>query len=178
MNTTTRVLVCIAAVLLAGAAAVAAGSLPGHAAHGNEGAGKAHQQPPALFTEAVTQYERVRLALVADDLDAAREPARRLAGVVRAWMQDHNGESEMPARVMAIKSAAEKLADSRTLGDAREAFWALSQPMIAWKKKVGGDTPAIAYCPMVKRKWLQQLGSIGNPFAGGHMAGCGEFVNE
>ncbi|GAB4222381.1 MAG: hypothetical protein Kow0062_19470 [Acidobacteriota bacterium] len=159
----------LAAVLLAAAAWMPS---PARAGGGSTGAGS-----DALFPQVALQYERVRLALVADDLEAAREPARRIAGIVRSWARSGDAQGERP-RLLVIERAATELAASRTLGDAREAFWKLSQPMVAWRASLKDGGPAIAYCPMIKRKWLQPIGPIGNPYAGHHMAGCGEFVNK
>ncbi len=167
---------CMLVLLLAGSGASLPGEGPPARAAGGDSAGP---PPPALFREVVIQYERVRLALVADDLAGIREPARRLAGVVGAWARKHTGASGgAPERMKAIERAAGGLVKARTLGDARESFWRLSMRLIEWKKQLGLGEPAIAFCPMIRRKWLQPLGSIGNPFAGGHMVGCGEFVDE
>jgi hypothetical protein len=33
----------------------------------------------------------------------------------------------------------------------------------------------VAYCPMVRKSWLQKDGTISNPYYGSSMQTCGEF---
>ena len=69
----------------------------------------------------------------------------------------------------AIVKAAKAMEDAADLKTAREAFGALSDAVIAagtaegWK-----DIPdlRVAYCPMVKKSWLQKDDVIKNPYYG------------
>ena len=73
---------------------------------------------------------------------------------------------------------AKAVADAPDLKAAREAFGPLSDAVVAAAKAEGwkdlGDVK-LAYCPMVKRSWLQKDEKINNPYYGTAMATCGEF---
>ena len=77
-----------------------------------------------------------------------------------------------------VGGAAKGMAAAADLKAAREAFGALSDAVIAAGKAEGWkDVPDVkeAYCPMVKKSWLQKDGSIRNPYYGPAMPTCGEF---
>jgi hypothetical protein len=41
-----------------------------------------------------------------------------------------------------------------------------------------GDRPAVAYCSMEKKSWLQPRGEITNPYVAAPMRACGEFRDK
>ena len=43
---------------------------------------------------------------------------------------------------------------------------------------VKNPAPAVAFCSMTQKVWLQPSGEIGNPYYGQSMARCGEFVSQ
>jgi hypothetical protein len=53
----------------------------------------------------------------------------------------------------------------------------LTKPLVRWHALLEGSRPVVAYCPMVKKAWLQPDGAIGNPYAPS-MLGCGEVVQR
>ena len=77
-----------------------------------------------------------------------------------------------------MAKAAKAVGESTDIKVAREAFGALSDAVIAAAKAEGwkdlGDTK-LAFCPMVKRAWLQKEEKIRNPYFGSTMLECGEF---
>ena len=94
-------------------------------------------------------YEKVRSALAADDLGAAKAAAITLG--------DDNAA----------------LAKSSSLKEARVAFEKLSDKA---KRLVAGQPGYyVVNCPMLKKDWVQTSEKIGNPYYGKEMAGCGEI---
>ncbi len=92
-------------------------------------------------------YEKVRVALAADDLSAAKTAAGEL------------GE----------QGAA--LASSDTIKAARAEFTNLSERAIELGR--GQEGYYVANCPMLKKDWLQTSTAISNPYAGKSMLECG-----
>jgi hypothetical protein len=134
-------------------------------------------------------YESVRLALLADTLDGVPAAARRLAtdaaalrgaltpaaaGVPAAKLAD------VEALLPEVEKAAAALAAATSLTAGRDAFYALSKPLVRWRAVGGtpatGAWPVVAFCSMAQRSWLQPKGEIGNPYYGQSMATCGELV--
>lgn len=97
----------------------------------------------------LASYEKVRTALAADDLSAAKAAA--------ADLKDDGGA----------------LAKSSSLKEARAAFERLSQ--MAKQKATGQSGYYIVTCPMLKKDWVQTSEKIGNPYYGKEMANCGEI---
>ena len=96
----------------------------------------------------LTGYEKVRAALAADDLDAAKAAATAL------------GED----------GAA--LAKTETIETARSEFSKLSERAITLGRGQSGYY--VAHCPMIKNaNWLQTSTKISNPYAGKSMLECG-----
>ena len=68
------------------------------------------------------------------------------------------------------------------LGDAaatRALFERLSDALIAFgshTNALGADVK-VAYCPMLRKHWLQRPGTIQNPYYGPQMPDCGRFVD-
>ena len=97
----------------------------------------------------LARYEKVRSALAADDLDAARTAAGDL------------GEEGAP------------LAKSSSLKDARAAFEKLSDK--AKQLAAGQAGYYVVHCPMLQKDWVQTSEKIANPYYGKEMATCGEI---
>lgn len=132
-------------------------------------------------------YEAVRQALVADDLEAARQGAESLQGAV-GHLRHHltPADAGVPAEELdvveallpEIEQAADDLAGAGDIEAARDAFYALSKPLVRWRQAAGVG-PAVLYCSMKKRSWLQPDGeTTGNPYYGQEMASCGEVVSR
>ncbi len=97
----------------------------------------------------LARYEKVRGALAADDLNAARTAAGDLGD----------------------EGAA--LAKSSSLKEARAAFEKLSAK--AKQLAAGQSGYYVAYCPMLKKDWVQTSETIANPYGGKEMVSCGEI---
>jgi protein SCO1 len=79
-----------------------------------------------------------------------------------------------------VQTAAADLARQNTLADARRAFGVLSEALVAYARSTPAMRQAgvrIAYCPMVRKSWLQKDGAIENPYYGSRMLACGELTN-
>ena len=79
----------------------------------------------------------------------------------------------------AIAAAADDLTAQTTLVDARKAFGAMSEALVASVHSGAvalGDGVRIGYCPMVRKSWLQKDGPVANPYYGQKMLTCGELV--
>ena len=116
---------------------------------------------PALFTK----YESVRQSLLKSDLAGAQKTAAALANDAKA------------AKNAAVTELAQSVAKSKDIASARRAFGMLSDEMIKVRNGAKGARPAVYYCSMVKKSWLQPKGKVGNPYDSS-MAMCGELKSE
>jgi len=135
----------------------------------------------------LAHYEAIRQLLIADTADGAAGHAKELAEVATAL----SGESDAAhvgvapdelaaarALLPEIAAAATRLAEAHGLEATREAFGALSQPLVRYRELLHGDVPEVVYCPMAKKSWLQPEGPIGNPYYGTSMLRCGKVVSK
>ena len=79
----------------------------------------------------------------------------------------------------AIAAAVADLGNQTTIADARQAFGAMSEALVASVKNGAvalGDGNRVGYCPMVRKSWLQKDGPVANPYYGGKMLTCGELI--
>ena len=97
----------------------------------------------------LARYDKIRGALVADDLGAARTAAGELG--------DEGAD----------------LAKSSSLKEARVAFEKLSDK--AKQLAAGQSGYYLAHCPMLKKDWVQTSDKISNPYGGKEMVTCGEI---
>jgi hypothetical protein len=92
-------------------------------------------------------YEKVRAALAADDLTAAKTAAKDLG------------------------ADGSDVANAASLKDARAAFEKLSNRATALAVDQSGYY--VAHCPMVNKDWVQTTEKISNPYGGKEMLTCG-----
>jgi hypothetical protein len=113
------------------------------------------------------QYEMVRAGLAADDLAAAKNGATNFVTAV----QEEFGDSK------SVIEAAQKLAASETIDDARTSFGVISAELV--KHVEGKPGFYVMNCPMVKNgTWVQTTSKIENPYMGKKMLECGEIVKK
>lgn len=116
----------------------------------------------------VGSYLEIHAQLAADKLDGIKAPALALAA--QAAVIGEGGP--------AMAKAAKAVAEAQDLKAARDAFGGLSDAVVAAARAEGFKDLAdvkLAFCPMVKRSWLQKDEKIRNPYYGSTMLECGEF---
>jgi hypothetical protein len=115
----------------------------------------------------VDPYLRIQVALAEDRVDTVSADAKTIAATAAG----------LGSQGQAIKTAATRLASSRDLKAAREAFGVLSEAVIAYANATRLSTPDLnlAYCSMVGKSWLQKGEKIANPYYGSEMLTCGEI---
>jgi hypothetical protein len=122
-------------------------------------------------TSVYDHYVKVQTALASDSVKGVDEHASAIAKAVRA--------DEMKMLPAEVAQEADRLAKSKDLKSARDAFKPLSDSLIKYlvDSKVANGTYHEVYCPMAKASWLQTEKSIKNPYMGKSMLTCGEFKN-
>jgi hypothetical protein len=127
------------------------------------------QQGAEASKAIVKSYLDVQSHLAADKIEEAKTAARAIPA--HAAPLGKAGE--------AIGKAAAALAAAPDNNGVREAFGPLSDAVIAHVQSDEGKAAAadlrLAYCPMVKKSWLQREGQIKNPYYGSSMLTCGEL---
>jgi hypothetical protein len=119
--------------------------------------------PAFANTTLFTKYENVRQGLLKQSLEDVHSSAKALSAAAKA------------AKNAEIQQAADAVAKSADLKVARTAFGPLSDEMIKVRDAAEDEKkPAVAFCPMVNKSWLQARGEIGNPYDPA-MAKCGMF---
>ena len=97
----------------------------------------------------LTSYEKIHIALAADDLAGVKAAATEL------------GDS------------GNDIANANSLRNARAGFEKLS----AHAKTAAASQAGyyVAHCPMLNKDWVQTSTTISNPYGGKDMVGCGEI---
>ena len=97
----------------------------------------------------LTSYEKIHIALAADDLAGVKAAATEL------------GDS------------GSDIAKANSLRNARAGFEKLS----AHAKTAAASQAGyyVAHCPMLNKDWVQTSTTISNPYGGKDMVGCGEI---
>lgn len=132
-------------------------------------------------------YQVVRLAMVEDRVDATSAAA--LEAAVASLRRDLSA-AEAGIDAASLDAARELLdevhagttalaAAGSALDPARDALYAITKPLVRYRELMVGEKPAVAYCPMAKKSWLQlETDTIGNPYHGSEMPRCGSIVSE
>ena len=111
---------------------------------------------------------KIQSALAHDTLDGVKANAGEIA----------TAASALGAPAMKIDMAAVQLTSVSELADARDRFGALSDAVITYMEGLHLPLPEgvrVAFCPMVKKPWLQEGSTIANPYYGSEMPTCGDF---
>jgi len=125
------------------------------------------------------QYLKIQLALASDSTEGVKEAA----GKIKILAKKLNPASVTGEHASHFKNipknlvnAATSIEKSKDIDSTREHFKKLSQPMAMWAGMSKPSGVDVAYCPMAKSSWLQEKGSIKNPYYGKKMLTCGEVV--
>ena len=113
----------------------------------------------------VDPYLKIQTALAGDSLDGVAAGAAAVA----------TAAAKLGAAGAPVAEAATRMGAASDIKAARTLFMDLSETLI----KAAGESLAsdvrIAYCPMVKKHWLQTDKEIRNPYYGSSMLTCGTF---
>ncbi|MFN2509620.1 MAG: DUF3347 domain-containing protein, partial [Chthoniobacterales bacterium] len=111
------------------------------------------------YPKTLEQYEILRSGLAADELASAKNGATNL---VTAVQEEFAGSKPMI-------DAAQKLAASESLNDARAAFQVMSKELVNLVQGQPGFF--VMNCPMMKDGlWVQTTAKVSNPYKGKAMA--------
>jgi membrane fusion protein, copper/silver efflux system len=115
----------------------------------------------------VDSYLQIHALLVADKTDGVKAQAAAIVKTAAAM-------GDTGAAIVKAARAVESATDLKTT---RDAFGPLSEAVIAAAQAEGMTDLGVkqAFCPMVKRPWLQKDDKIRNPYYGTTMLECGEF---
>jgi protein SCO1/2 len=134
-------------------------------------AGAAAPARPIDLTAIVDPYVRIQRALNVDSVEGIADRAREIEAQAKA----------LGAGADSIRSAAADVGRTTELAPARAAFERLGNAIIASARPNPGSLGAgvkAAYCPMLRKYWLQRGETIQNPFYGQAMSDCGRLVAD
>ena len=116
----------------------------------------------------IDPYLKIQAALADDSTDGVKANAGNIATAATA----------LGAPAMKIDTTAVQLAAAGEIEDARAKFGALSEAIDTYMTGLKLKAPEgvkVAFCPMVRKPWLQADASINNPYYGKSMQSCGSF---
>ncbi len=117
----------------------------------------------------VAPYLRIQIGLADDSLAPIAADAAQIVAAA----------DKLGAPAKTLSTAAAELQQASDLEGARDAFGRLSTALIEYsestKTALGPDTN-VAYCPMVKKSWIQKGNKIANPYVGMKARSCGKIV--
>ena len=165
----------IVAVLL-----LALGSSFSVLAHDNE-----HSE--SAFDQMSESYLAIQTSLAGDTLEGVRENAGVITDLAEklngkfnnhmAGVEEKDGKACLKLMPV-LASSSKELGSAKDIKAARAAFGDLSEAMVAYRNMIPGEKPNVAYCPMVKKNWLQNGKKVSNPYYGSSMLRCGSIVEE
>ncbi|MEZ5275364.1 MAG: hypothetical protein R3F07_03155 [Opitutaceae bacterium] len=109
----------------------------------------------------IPSYEKIAVALAADDLKGAIDGAEDLG----LWAECL-GEEDLDRRVADLER-------SRTIDEARIIFRDISKQVIRLAQWIPGHY--VMTCPMAKADWIQTKPEVANPYYGAAMLHCGSI---
>lgn len=139
------------------------------------------------FRGILVHYEAIRLSLLADTMTDVTMHAKAIESRMDEFEKEFDARdagvpaeksAECQALLPEVSSAAEMLAETEDLDQAREALFALSKPIGRYRKLAGVEGSMVVFCSMANKAWIQPHGDIGNPYLGQEMATCGQVVSD
>lgn len=115
-------------------------------------------EEPETFQRMLSNYESIRQALLHDKVAEAASQIRKLSQVLAA-----DATEEFLTLLPAIRDASDPLSEATTISDARETLGELSEAMVQYQRLVKDPVTVVAFCPMVRKTWIQPISEIGNP---------------
>lgn len=114
----------------------------------------------------VDPYLKIQTTLAGDSMEGVAASAAAVAAAA----------AKLGAAGAPVAEAAKKLGATSDIKAARAAFMDLSETLIKAAGEALASDIRIAYCPMVKKHWLQTDKEIRNPYYGSSMLTCGRFT--
>ena len=114
----------------------------------------------------VDPYLKIQTALAGDSMEGVAANASAVAAAA----------AKLGAAGTPVAEAAKKTGTAADIKAARAAFMDLSETLIKAAGEALASDIRIAYCPMVKKSWLQTDKEIRNPYYGSSMLTCGRFT--
>jgi hypothetical protein len=117
--------------------------------------------PPSGFVAINNDYQTIREALVTDSTDGIANHALNIAALAAELAAHFDADragvapvkrAACPGALSELSSAATTLAEPNAVAAARQAFGALSAPMVHYRDMVSSDRPEVVWCPMVKQR--------------------------
>ncbi len=139
------------------------------------------------FDQMSESYLAIQTSLAGDTLDGIKDNAQIIKGLAAEMGKNFDnhmaGVEKMDGAACrklmpALASSAGKLAAAKDIKSARTAFGDLSGAMVEYRNMIPGEKPNVAYCPMVKKNWLQNGKKVSNPYFGSSMLRCGSIVED
>ena len=130
--------------------------------------GVAAAPPTEAMKAIVAAYLDIQTQLAGDKIDTVKARAHTIG----------EQAAQMGQPGTAVGAAAAEVEKARDLNAVRDAFGALSDAVIEAAKADGWSDVTglkLAYCPMLKRSWLQAEDTVRNPYYGKAMSNCGEL---
>jgi hypothetical protein len=122
----------------------------------------------ALPASIVDPYLQIQSALANDSVEGVKANGGNIA----------TAASALGAPAMKIDMAAIQLASFGEIEDARVKFAALSEAIDTYMTGLHLTPPEgvkVAFCPMVRKPWMQRGETLANPYYGSQMLTCGSF---
>jgi hypothetical protein len=116
----------------------------------------------------IDPYLEIQAALANDSMDEVEANAGNIATAATA----------LGAPAMKIDTTAVQLTSATEIADARDKFGALSDAIDTYMtglRLTPPDGVKVAFCPMVRKPWLQEGAAIANPYYRKEMLTCGSF---
>ncbi|MFZ5479484.1 MAG: hypothetical protein ACOZNI_22150 [Myxococcota bacterium] len=140
-------------------------------------------RPPAELTEdaraalsrALDAYEEARGMLARDEVSGLRDPATALATSLAEAKDALGGRDSRRERLSDAISAADALAASTDLEEARRQFAKLSEALTGAVRadRLLTEGRRLFYCPEAEARWIQRSPDPENPYLGAANPTCG-----
>ena len=126
--------------------------------------------------EAIRGYLEIQTTLAKDELEHVGHMAQALSIQAKAAVGEAGSDEERELAGSLLEAASD-LAEQKEPDAMRESFGRLSVLLVEHWRESGDSTSLgayIAYCPMVKKRWIQEGRTIRNPYAP-YMPLCGSI---
>ena len=136
-------------------------------------AGRTPESGSAMPPSIVEPYLEIQAALADDSTDNVKANAGKIATAATAL-----GAPAMKIDTAAVQLSAAADAAEPDIDTVRDRFGVLSDAIDTYMtglKLSPPDGVRVAYCPMVKKPWMQRGDAIMNPYYGKEMQTCGSF---